>query len=184
MPDHHGACFYFPDKGNKPIFSYIETDTNSVINDIREKVAISNKANTGAYVFPSAGILRLWAGKNIDLNSRKRQGDFGEYYISQLISTMISEGEVPFLGMPVEKTGFSCVGTPDQLEELLFLIKDDNSVIKVKKRRFCFDIDSTLVGVPAVSGDYSTCLPITKNIELVQQLHKAGHYVIIVGLTF
>jgi hypothetical protein len=184
MPDHHGGCFYFPDHGNKPIFSYIQTDEKSVITDIKKKVAISNKANTGAYVFPSAEVLRSWAGKNIDMNSIKRQSDVGEYYTSQLISAMILEGKVPFLGMPVGKTDFSCAGTPEQLQELLFLIKVDGNKIKIKKRRFCFDLDSTLVGVPAVSGDYSTCPPITKNIKLVQQLHKAGHYIIIVGVPF
>jgi hypothetical protein len=184
MPDHHGGCFYFPDNGNKPIFSYIQTDEKSVITDIKEKVAISNKANTGAYVFPSAEILRLWAGESIDMNSRKRQDDCGEYYTSQLISAMILEGKVPFLAMPVGKTGFSCVGTPEQLQELLFLIKVDGNKIKIKKQRFCFDLDSTLVGVPAISGDYSTCPPIRKNIGLVQQLHKAGHYIIIVGISF
>ncbi|RDW84824.1 capsule biosynthesis phosphatase [Coleophoma cylindrospora] len=179
MPEGHGGCFYFPDEGDKPIFSYIQTDSKSVITDIKEKIAISNKANTGAYVFPSAGILRSWAAKNIDMNSQKRDGDVGEYYTSQLISAMILEGKVPFLGMPVGISDFSCVGTPEQLQDLLLLIKVDGNKIKLKKRRFCFDLDSTLVGVPAVAGDYSTCPPITKNIELVQQLHKAGHYIII-----
>jgi hypothetical protein len=26
MPQGHGGCFYFPDTGNKPIFSYIKTE--------------------------------------------------------------------------------------------------------------------------------------------------------------
>ncbi|TAQ89873.1 hypothetical protein B7494_g1812 [Chlorociboria aeruginascens] len=183
MPEGHGGCFYFPDDGDKPIFSYIQTDPNPklpLITDIREKVAISNKANTGAYVFPSAGVLKVWAGQNIDMNSKRPEGvEVGEYYTSQMISTMILEGKVPFLGMPLAKNDFACVGTPEQLQDLLLQLKIDETAAKVKKRRFCFDLDSTLVGVPAVPGDYSTCPPITKNIELVQQLHKAGHYIII-----
>lgn len=185
MPDDHGGCFYFPDDGDKPIFSYIQTDPDAkypLITDIKEKVAISNKANTGAYVFPSAGVLRSWAGKNIDMNAQRSEGDVGEYYTSQMISTMILEGKVPFLGMPLSITDFSCVGTPEQLQDLLLQLKVDSSTMKIKKRRFCFDLDSTLVGVPSVAGDYSTCPPITKNIDLVQQLHKAGHYIIIVSL--
>lgn len=182
MPEGHGGCLWFPDNGDKPIFSYIQTDSNSIITDIKEKVAISNKANTGGYIFPSAGILRSWAAKNIDMNSRKPSGDVGEYYTSQLISAMILEGKVPFLGMGIGETDFSCVGTPEQLQDLLRLMKVQPDKVKIKKRRFCFDLDSTLVGVPTVAGDYSTCPPITKNIDLVQQLHRAGHYIIIVSV--
>jgi capsule biosynthesis phosphatase len=181
MPERHGGCFYFPDDGDKPIFSYIRTDPNAdlpLITDIQEKKAISNKANTGAYVFPSAGVLRTWASKNIDMNSKK-ESEIGEYYTSQMIATMILEGKVPFIGMPLRKNVFSCVVTPEQLQDLLLQLKVDEGTIRVKKRRFCFDLDMTLVGVPAVAGDYSTCPPIWKNIELVQQLHKAGHFIII-----
>ena len=199
MPKGHGGCFYFRDDGDKPIFSYIKTEVKYAypfdtpeslvadavrnglerIVDIQEKKAISNKANTGAYVFPSAGELKAWAAQNLDMK-RDEGSEVGEYYTSQMISIMIQSG-VPFLGMPVRITDFSCVGTPNQLEDLLKLLKSDPSSlpIKIKKRRFCFDLDMTLVGAPAVPGDYSTCPPIEKNIRLVQQLYKAGHYIII-----
>jgi hypothetical protein len=95
---------------------------------------------------------------------------------------MILEGKLPFIGLPVSKD-FSCVVTPEQLQELLLQFKEDESKIEVKKRRFCFDLDMTLVGVPEIAGDYLTCPPIGKNIEFVQQLHKAGHHIIIVGLS-
>lgn len=49
----------------------------------------------------------------------------------------------------------------------------------LKKRRFCFDLDDTLVTSPVVPNDYSTVEPKYRNIRLVQQLHKAGHYIII-----
>jgi hypothetical protein len=185
MPAKHGAVFWFPDDGNKPIFSYIKTEEKgsiSLITDIQEKKAISNKANTGAYVFSTAQTLRTWAARNIDANASKSRGsEIGEYYTSQMIATMIVDGKLPFIGMPITKKDFSCVGTPDQLQDLLLQLKDKENVIRVKKRRFCFDLDMTLVGVPEISGDYSTCPPIWKNIELVQQLHKAGHHIIIVS---
>ncbi|KAM0324836.1 hypothetical protein ACHAQA_007802 [Verticillium albo-atrum] len=183
MPRGHGGCFYFPDDGNKPIFSYIRTDTEinaqERIIDIQEKKAISNKANTGAYVFPTAADLKYWAAENLDLKHADGT-EIGEYYTSQLIALMIQSG-LPYIGMPISKKDFSVVGTPEQLQELLKLLKSDKSHLpsKLKKRRFCFDLDMTLVGVPAVSGDYSTCPPIEKNIRLVQQLYKAGHYIII-----
>ncbi|KAL2071808.1 hypothetical protein VTL71DRAFT_13043 [Oculimacula yallundae] len=215
MPVQYGAVFYFPDDGNNPVYSYIKTEecappsasspsnTDSITNtntaapnleriiDIREKVAISNKANTGAYVFATAALLHTWAGLNIDSNAtRPKDKEVGEYYTSQMIGTMIHDAKLPFLGLPVAKRDFSCVGTPEQLEDLLMQMKFAGGAggmggmaggvkKEIKKRRFCFDLDNTLVGVPAISGDYSTCPPIWKNIRLVQQLHKAGHFIII-----
>ncbi|KAH7350599.1 capsule biosynthesis phosphatase [Rhexocercosporidium sp. MPI-PUGE-AT-0058] len=182
MPIQYGAVFYFPDDGFNPIYSYIKTEDGSVplIIDIREKKAISNKANTGAYVFATASLLHIWAAKNIDSNAQRPKGtEIGEYYTSQMIGTMIHDARLPFLGLPLSKKDFSCVGTPEQLEDLLMQMKDGQRPNQVKKRRFCFDLDMTLVGVPAVAGDYSTCPPIWKNIRLVQQLHKAGHHIII-----
>jgi NDP-sugar pyrophosphorylase family protein len=149
--------------------------------DIQEKKPISNKANTGAYVFPTARDLRAWAANNLDMK-RPDGVELGEYYTSQMIALMI-QSDVPFLGMPLTKQDFSCVGTPEQLQDLLKQLKigEADVPMKVKKRRFCFDLDMTLVGAPAVSGDYSTCPPIEKNIRLVQQLYEAGHYIIIVS---
>ncbi|CZT52773.1 uncharacterized protein RSE6_14142 [Rhynchosporium secalis] len=201
IPIQYGAVFYFPDDGIAPIYSYIKTEehplptspnasstdskilpTLELITDIREKIAISNKANTGAYVFATASLLHTWAGKNIDSNALR--ADVGEYYTSQMIGTMIHSAKLPFLGLVLAKRDFSCVGTPEQLEELLMQMKFGEGGMgkkrkEVKKRRFCFDLDNTLVGGPAVSGDYSTCPPIWKNIKLVQQLHRAGHHIII-----
>ncbi|KUJ08724.1 nucleotide-diphospho-sugar transferase [Mollisia scopiformis] len=179
LPLRHGAVFYFSDEGLKPIFSYIKTDAkqNGLIVDIQEKKAISNKANTGAYVFVSGEKLQEWAAKSIDANAKKL--NVAEYYTSQLIGMMIFEGKLPFLGLPIGMKDFSCVGTPEQLQDLLLQLRIEGKENQVQKRRFCFDLDMTLVGVPAVAGDYTTCPPIWKNIKLVQQLHKAGHYIII-----
>ena len=183
LPEQHGACFYFKDDGPAPIFSYIRTDENDLIIEIQEKRAISNKANSGAYVFPSAQILRTWSARGLD---SKLDGSSdvhkSEYFTSLLISQMIHSGEVHFLGVPIEATDFSCVGTPPQLHAFLQRLKNKDSQIHFKKQRFCFDLDMTLVGTPEVTGDYSTCPPIWRNIKLVQQLHEAGHHIIIVSL--
>ncbi|CAL3967737.1 unnamed protein product [Diplocarpon coronariae] len=184
LPVNFGAVFYFPDDGFKPIYSYIKTEDADlpVITDIREKIAISHKASTGAYVFASADLLLTWAARNIDSHAARHVAtgsEIGEYYTSQMIATMIHDGQLPFVGLPLTKKDFSCVGTPEQLEELLLQLKAGERPNHAKKRRFCFDLDMTLVGVPAVAGDYSTCPPIWKNIRLVQQLHEAGHHIII-----
>ena len=94
---------------------------------------------------------------------------------------MIRGGAIPFLGVPISLSDFCCVGTPGQLHDFLRrLKKKENHHFQPRKQRFCFDLDMTLVGAPKVAGDYSTCPPIWRNIELVQQLHDAGHHIIIV----
>lgn len=184
MPEDHGACFYFEDTGNQPIFSYIRTETDKagheIINAIQEKEAISTKANSGAYVFPSTTVLNSWAEKMLDSKLDPTDDKVGEYYTSQMIEVMINSG-VLFLGIYISVDDFSCVGTPEQLRDFLRRIKNKEKGILPEKQRFCFDLDSTLVGVPEVAGDYSTCAPIWKNIELVRALHASGHHIIIVG---
>ncbi|KAF2435426.1 protein phosphatase 2A A subunit [Tothia fuscella] len=183
MPRQHGACFYFPDTGTEPLFSYIKTSTNAcgheIIHDIQEKKAISRKANSGAYVFPSARILKDWAAAVLDSKLDPEDDKVGEYYTSQMIEMMILSGKVPFMGIPITQEDFSCVGTPGQLRDFLRRVRDQGSQVPSKKTRFCFDLDMTLVGVPLVPGDYSTCPPLWKNIELVRGLYNAGHHIII-----
>jgi len=179
LPAGHGACFYFKDLGSQPIFSYIQLDQQNTILDIQEKKAISKNANTGAYVFPTAAALQAWANVVLDSKLEPSDKQAGEYFTSQLIEMMISSGEATFQGIEVDNDGFSCVGTPRQLDEFLLRIHQADPAIKPKKQRFCFDLDGTLVGSPEVAGDYSTCPPLAGNIELVQALHKAGHYIII-----
>ncbi|KAL9129686.1 MAG: hypothetical protein Q9217_001928 [Psora testacea] len=132
LPPRHGACFYFEDNGQAPIFSYIRTDKNELITEIQEKRAISNKANSGAYVFPSAKLLRNSSASGIDSTLNGSNAKYNtEYFTSLLIAQMIRNGVAPFLG------------------------------------------------TPEIPGDYSTCPPIWRNIQLVRQLHEAGHHIII-----
>lgn len=197
----HGACFYFHDDGDEPVFSYIKThwryvcspprrvrdsqllvrDGLEFIHEIREKKAISNKANSGAYLFPSAQELKSRAAEVLDMGHGNGQ-EVGEYYISKLVAHMMDVG-VPFTGIAIRQEDISCVGTPRQLHDFLRAIKAGKCAAPVSqhKRRFCFDLDLTLVGVPVVPGDYSTCPPIPRNIRLVQELYRAGHHIIIVS---
>lgn len=92
------------------------------------------------------------------------------------------ENGIPYIGLPIDEEDFTIVGTPEQLKAFLRSVKLGRlgCDVQMKKRRFCFDLDMTLVGAPKVSGDYTTCPPIEHNIKLVQQLYNAGHYIIIV----
>jgi len=168
-----GCCYYFEDEGSKPIYSYIQLDKDHRIKAIAEKNKISTHANTGAYGFRSASLMRTHCIAVLD----GAVGSSGEYYTSSAISHCISSGGY-FVGIP--SGDFACVGTPSELEAFLLRVRGGNVPSKfVKQMRFCFDLDNTLVSYPLVEGDYSTVEPKSRTIALLQDLKAAGHYIII-----
>ena len=54
----NGCCFYFDDRGAAAVYSYLRVSSSDVVKEVREKHAISRKANIGAYGFPSGAALR------------------------------------------------------------------------------------------------------------------------------
>ncbi|CAF3572427.1 unnamed protein product [Rotaria sp. Silwood1] len=84
-----------------------------------------------------------------------------------------------FVGIQVSTDDFVCVGTPDQLNQFLKELKTKESPITIRRMRFCFDLDNTLVSYPSKHGDYNSVEPKLQNIQLVRELHRAGHYIII-----
>lgn len=150
---------YFDSNSPDPIYSYILTEEEIII-DIKEKVKISDKANSGCYVFSDASEF-LEFEKEIDESKEK--------YISQVISKMISSGK-RFKAISVDN--FHVLGTPEQV------ISFSNSY-KTESKRFCFDLDNTLVTSPKVNGDYSTVEPIEEVISYLKKLKEKGHKIII-----
>ena len=225
VPAGRHVSFYFEDDGGKAIFSYLHIDDSAEqrITAVREKVMISTHANTGAYAFASAAILKAYCAAILD----EAVGAVGEYYTTNIISRMIDDGQF-FTALRVHTSDFTCVGTPAQLQQLLTQLKQRSSSTRVadnslasageerlparatsqstsqstspsspavsvpaqggtdkfrvqanRRMRFCFDLDNTLVTYPRVAKDYSSVLPIERNIQLVRELHAAGHYIII-----
>lgn len=172
LPANKGCCFYFNDSGEKAIYSYVELNYLGLITNVKEKVKISDNANTGAYGFPDGKSLKNYCAKILDKGVVG-----GEYYTSNIVSQMLSDN-VDFFGINVPINDYFCVGTPAQLQSFLEKIK--SGVVKVEQTvRFCFDLDNTLVTFPQVAGDYSTCEPRQENINLVKDLYKSGHTIII-----
>ena len=79
-----------------------------------------------------------------------------------------------FQPIKLEATDFKVLGTPEQLKAFIALGDTSKS-----RKRFCFDLDNTLVTCPTVPGDYTTCKPILRVIDYVKRLHADGHYIII-----
>ncbi|CAF4218504.1 unnamed protein product, partial [Adineta steineri] len=156
LPMESNASFFFEDNGRTSVFSYLKLDENLTdegyhsVTDVREEIMISTDANTGAYAFR-------------------------EYYTTNSIKLMLEDQE-RFVGSEVNINDFVCVGIPVQLIEFLKKLKTNQHSFPVRKIRFCFDLDNTLVSYSTKYGDYSMVQPKAQNIQLVRELHKAGHY--------
>ena len=80
---------------------------------------------------------------------------------------MINNNEI-FKGLEISK--FNCVGTPEQLNEFIHEINLGKH--KIKAKRFCFDLDNTLVTYPKIFNDYSTFEPKLSNIKALKNLKQ------------
>lgn len=156
------AIFYFNSTDSNPIYSYINLD-GVTVTDIKEKVKISDNANTGAYGFESGAELKQYCTKVLGLDK--------EVYISCVYEEMLKDGKT-IVGGKIDS--FNCVGTPLQLKTYCNKYKEIASPLRV-----CFDLDNTLVTHPTISGDYTSVLPIQRNIDYLRLLHRLGHTIII-----
>jgi len=160
------AIVYTKNYDHKAIYSYLVFDEQKNIIDIQEKNKISDNISVGAYLFKNKTFIEKYA--NLALaNTHKK-----ECYISDVYKQMLNNNESI---KAIYIDNFNCFGTPEQLKK----ISSNLHCQLQSKKRFCFDLDNTLVSYPQVSGDYSTVLPIEKNIALLRYLYETGHYIII-----
>lgn len=170
------CIFSFEDK-KSPIYSYVKTDENNKIIDIREKEKISNNACTGAYGFNSIKSLKKYTSKIIESNITQKS----EFYTSVVIKEMLNEGHV-FKHNCISYSNFICLGTPLQLKFFYNNYPYKNCVSnkhEIKNKRICFDLDNTLVTFPTILNDYTSVKPIQKNIDFLKYLKRFGNTIII-----
>jgi capsule biosynthesis phosphatase len=156
------TIFYFNSTDLNPIYSYINLD-GITVTDIKEKIKISDNANTGAYGFESSRELKQYCTKVLDLDK--------EVYISCVYEEMIKDNKT-IIGGKIES--FNCVGTPLQLKTYCNKYKEIASPLRI-----CFDLDNTLVTHPIIHGDYTSVLPVQRNIDYLKLLYRLGHTIII-----
>ena len=165
----NGICL-FEDLEPYEIYSYVKLNSNNgTISDIIEKKKVSNFASTGMYLFSSILKLRHYCQYTINNDIIQK----GEYYLSSVFKSMINMGETiyPYY---ISKESFKCLGTPIQVK--LFT---QNNLDLMPVKRYCFDLDNTLVSYPQVKGDYTTVLPLEENIKLLRKLKALGNTIII-----
>lgn len=150
---------YFKSTTLEPLFSYIELKDNQIV-DVKEKVKISDNANSGCYVFKSSEEVLTYIDK-IEKKSEK--------FISDIIKEMLKD-KIYFSS--VEVNNFHVLGTPQQIIEFA-------KSYPTEKKRFVFDLDNTLVTFATKSGDYTSVQPIPKTINYLRNLKKQGHHIII-----
>lgn len=154
--------FYFNSTDPEPLYSYINLYNNEVT-DIKEKIKISDNANTGAYGFETGIELKQYCNKVLELDK--------EVYISCVYEEMLKDNKIIF-GKKIDS--FNCVGTPLQLKTYCNKHKETAEPLRI-----CFDLDNTLVTHPTNPGDYNSVLPIQRNIDYLKLLHRLGHTIII-----
>jgi capsule biosynthesis phosphatase len=160
------VIFYFEDKNDKPLFSYINIDSNEIVTDIKEKIKISSNACSGAYGFKNGNLLKEFIIKTIKDDGKTNN----EFYMSSIYNTMLNEN---IIVKGVLCNNYVCLGTPEQLKIYSSNMNND------EKLRFCFDLDNTLVTYPKVKGDYTTVEPINQNVNYLKFLKENGHTIII-----
>lgn len=104
-----------------------------------------------------------------------------EFYISVVIQEMIND-DLKFGIILIPTNKYICLGTP--LHVRLFcnnfpIINAINNKKMQESNRYCFDLDNTLVTFPKIKNDYTSVLPINKNINFLKYLKKLGHTIII-----
>lgn len=151
---------YFETINEKPVYSYIELDKEGTITKIREKEKISNNANTGAYFFKEAKILKRYCNIVLDQNITFR----GEPYISCVIDKMISNS-YHFTGINIDPICFKCLGTPKQLNEY-----------KQNVYGFLFDLDGTLVNTDSLYEQVWKQLLKPYSIDVTPEIYKTFIY--------
>ena len=169
--DKKNGIFYFNDTNQSPIYSYIELEGScSKVVNIIEKSKISDNACCGVYAFESYKTLLAYC--NYILNNKIK--DKNEYYLSTVIKQLLVDKYI-FTGYQVSNDHYHCLGTP--LLVRLFCSKNQRNITKPK--RYCFDLDNTLVSFPKIKNDYTTVEPVEKNIKFLKFLKQLGHTIII-----
>lgn len=174
--NNKNTIYYFNDESESNIYSYIKLNDNNVI-DILEKNKISKNACCGIYGFESYKKLLYYINCIINKNIRNNN----EFYISTVIKYMLENNEI-FTCCKINNEDYHCLGTPFLVR--LFVnnypnISCINKILKIKSKRYCFDLDNTLVSYPKIKDDYTTVEPIQKNIDFLKYLKSFNHTIII-----
>ena len=175
-----GAVVIFEDdRPDDAPYSYVKigplSDEIMLIKE-KNKEGMSGFACSGCYCFHHTHTLMVEISGALERHNQSANSTIvqKELYTSSIISKMLEKGGL-FQAIKLKTSDFSVLGTPSQLRSFISSQQENGQ----HKKRFCFDLDHTLVTSPTVPGDYTTCKPIPRVISYLQKLHTDGHYIII-----
>ena len=118
-----GSILVFRDPTKNPKWSFARLDENGLVAEVKEKVAISDLATVGVYLFAKG---RHFANAAIDMIARNERVN-GEFYTCPVYNYMIQQGlrvgvyEIPLASM-------HGLGVPEDLEAYLSLLSRESAV--------------------------------------------------------
>lgn len=95
--------------------SYVEVGEGDLIRSVKEKVKISDWANSGCYCFRNGVELENECALLLESGEKQLSQDkVPEYYTSGVIATMLAKG-APFKALKLQRNDFHVLGTPPQV---------------------------------------------------------------------
>jgi len=147
--------FYTKNYDTNAVYSYIELNEESTITRIREKIKISDNANTGAYAFTDIKVLYEYCKHVLDNNITFNN----EPYTSCVISEMV-KSNIVFKGYELKEQNVFSLGTPLMVQKYI-----ENTYA------FLFDLDGTLVLTDDIYFDVWSKILINYNIVLTDEIY-------------
>jgi dTDP-glucose pyrophosphorylase len=103
-------------KATDPKWSFIRTDSNGDIAEIREKEVISSEATVGIYNYSKGKDFVKYAEKMIELNIRVNN----EFYVAPVYNLFINDGaKIAYYNVGEVDKGMYGLGVPDDLNRFL-----------------------------------------------------------------
>ena len=112
--DQDGSILVFKDEFKDPKWSFARVNDDRVVTEVKEKVAISEYATVGLYLFRKGENYIDWAIEMIARNDRTH----GEFYVCPVYNHGIASGaKIGSFEIPAE--GMTGLGTPEDLHDYL-----------------------------------------------------------------
>jgi len=168
----YNGTFVFEDTKPQPIYSYVRPRVGSeLVEEIREKVKISDYANSGCYCFRDSLELERYCGIVLERGlPQLNQDGKGEFYVSGVIKAML-EDRIDCKMLQLETECIHVLGTPSQVEDFCKSRK-----VTVPRAHFVLHYEDSLRHLLQSPAGAS---PPGKLIPFLRCVHRDGHYITI-----
>ncbi len=172
--DYFGAIPYFFSEGEN--WSFLKTNGEELIAEVKEKKRISSKCSVGTYFFrETEELINLTKKYLLSINKNL----YSEFYISPFYDYAIKQGKKV---LAIEASHVKTFGTIEEICSSFDLsineIRGENAFSGHQRRTLIVDIDKTICESP-IGRDYSKCEPIEPVCEKLREENNKGTYIIL-----